>query len=189
MSNCSFLIYWGFFQNFSSWVVFIHWRMRNCLVNHSWPWHDVWNLPVHVVLPKVTLLFFQSSHAHPFKSLLHGSELESELGLSTSQERSHQQFRQSGNRFFILELFPVDTLNQTLIVPREKKWGEGDFYWVKVGKSLLWWVWNCLCKTEQFFTGNRNSSGAPHLQQFSFPPVSHWKYFPCWKNWVMQMQH
>lgn len=61
--------------------------MRKASVNQNLPWHDIWNLPINIVSPEVTLLFFQSSHAHSFKSPLCGSELEPELGLSTSHER------------------------------------------------------------------------------------------------------
>jgi len=43
-------------------------------------------LLVHTLSPAVTLLFFQSSHAHPFKTPLCDSELEHDLGLSASQE-------------------------------------------------------------------------------------------------------
>lgn len=50
----------------------------------------------------------------------------------------HQQFRLHGNRFLLISSLgslPLGYIQLNNNCPRRQKWGEGDFYWVKVGNS------------------------------------------------------
>lgn len=80
------LLLFSFIFLFSWSVVISHWLMRKALANENLPWHNAWNLPVNILSPTVILLFFQSSRAHPFKSLLCDSESEHEPVLVTCKE-------------------------------------------------------------------------------------------------------
>lgn len=113
----------------------------------------------------------------------------------------HQQFRLHGNRFLLISSsgsLPLGYIQLNSNCPQRQKWREGDFYWVKVGNSCSSPYsdeYIIIYSKHSFFffflQEKEDILRHPQVQELIFFGwfLSHWKCFPWWKSWKIQMQH